>query len=37
MHVKRLLQKTGMPNQKKLTMLLTTLAMLSSSPGRSQV
>lgn len=37
MHVKRLLQKTGMPNQKKLTVLLTTLAMLSSSPGRPQV
>ena len=36
MHVKSLLRKTGMPNQKRLTVLLTTLAMLAQPQGRPQ-
>lgn len=36
MHVKRILRKTGMPSQKRLTALLATLAMLAQSPGRAQ-
>lgn len=35
MHVKSLLRKTGMPSQKRLTVLLTTLAMLSQPQGRN--
>ncbi len=36
MHVKRILRKTGMPSQKRLTALLATLAMLAQSPGRTR-
>jgi DNA-binding CsgD family transcriptional regulator len=34
MHVKSLLRKTGMPSQKRLTVLLLTLAMLAQPQGR---
>ncbi len=36
MHVKSLLRKTGMPSQKRLTVLFTTLAMLAQPQGRQQ-
>jgi DNA-binding CsgD family transcriptional regulator len=36
MHVKSLLRKTGMPSQKRLTVLFTTLAMLAQPQGRGQ-
>jgi DNA-binding CsgD family transcriptional regulator len=36
MHVKSLLRKTGMPNQKRLTVLFMTLGMLATPQGRPQ-
>lgn len=36
MHVKNLLRKTGMPNQKRLAVLFMTLAMLAEPQGRPQ-
>jgi DNA-binding CsgD family transcriptional regulator len=36
MHVKRILRKTGMPSQKRLTALLATLAMLANPSTRSE-
>lgn len=36
MHVKRVLRKTGMPSQKRLTALLATLGMLATSSGRAE-
>lgn len=36
MHVKSLLRKTAMPNQKRLTVLFTTLAMLATPARRTQ-
>lgn len=36
MHVKRILRKTGMTSQKRLTALLATLAMLATAPGRPE-
>lgn len=35
MHVKSLLRKTGMPNQKRLAVLFNTLAMLAAPKGRA--